>query len=146
MKSGEGGGGMGEMGWGAAGLGLYNSIFYDINHSLFLWKNYNNILHGDLTDGADFPFVQEPLFQGQQATMQAMTTPRLLPMGLSSPSSSSNVLKHSNYIVKSIARRLLVASSQCNINVGWWSLDLPFERGNVEQDGGIEFNYGALVE
>ena len=27
---------MGEMGWGAAGLGLYNSIFYYVNHVLFL--------------------------------------------------------------------------------------------------------------
>ena len=46
----------------------------------------------------------------------------------------------------SVTHASWLALSCWNINVRWWSLDLPFERGNLGRHGSIEFNYGALVE
>ena len=89
----------------------------------------------EMTHFTDFPSVQEHLFREQQATMQATTTPLSLRTGLSF--SSSKILPH------------LPCWSCPNVTLMWDDEAQIYhlkEVTSTRMAGGIEFNYGALVE
>ena len=100
-------------------------------------------------------FVVEQTWQIQVTRVSWVgqsTSAWLDPLSLWAFSSISNIVLETG-MASEIRIKLLPVThaswlglSYWNINVRWWSLDLPFERGNLGRHGSIEFNYGALVE